>query len=226
MTRSPQTLYGRTLRATSTGLVVAAILLGGCRGDLSGRPPVHVNPNMDRQEKLDPQEAHVFFADGRAARPPVAGTVARGFLREDTRFHFGREADGSLVERLPVPVTRDLLARGQDRYEIFCAVCHGDVGDGQGIIMTGGYGYVPAPTYHSDLLRGVPDGHLYDVIAHGIRSMPGYAQQVPEADRWAIVAWIRALQRSQYAAEEDVPPGILSTMQTTGGGAQPQAPGS
>lgn len=180
------------------------LVLAGCRGGTSDLPPVHINPNMDQQERYDPQEANTFFADGRAMRPPVAGTVARGFLREDTAFHFGRTASGDFVPVSPVAITADLMARGKERYEIFCSVCHGSAGDGRGIIMTGGYGYVPAPTYHSDLLRTVPDGYMFDVISNGVRSMPGYAQQIPVADRWAITAYLRALQRSQNAQGVDV----------------------
>ncbi|MFT4605239.1 MAG: mono/diheme cytochrome c family protein [Rhodothermales bacterium] len=179
--------------------VVVMVVLTGCRGDSSDAPPIHINPNMDHQERFDPQERNDFFADGRAMRAPVAGTVARGFLREDTAFHFGRDASGAFVATNPVEMTAQFLARGQERYEIFCAVCHGDAGDGKGIIMTGNYGYVPAPTYHSDALRAAPDGYFFDALSNGIRSMPGYAQQIPIADRWAITAYIRALQRSQYA---------------------------
>ena len=179
--------------------VVALVVLSGCRGDASDAPPVHINPNMDWQERFDPQERNDFFADGRAMRAPVAGTVARGFLREDTAFHFGRDDAGALVATNPVGLTPEFLERGKERYEIFCSVCHGDAGDGNGIIMTGNYGYVPAPTYHADAMRAAPDGHYFDVISNGIRSMPGYAQQIPIADRWAITAYIRALQRSQYA---------------------------
>lgn len=220
MTNSYMTTRLRSAAGRTVAVLAALLLFAGCRGNLSDRPPVHVSPNMDQQPRLDPQEQFLFFADGRAMRPPVPGTVARGFLHEDTRFYFGREEDGSFVERVPVPVTRDLLERGRDRFEIFCSMCHGDAGDGQGIIMTGGYGFVPAPTYHSDALRARPDGYFFDVLSNGVRTMPGYAQQVPVADRWAIVAYVRALQRSQWAAEGDVPPGVLSTMQTTGGQAQ------
>ncbi|NNE68891.1 MAG: cytochrome c [Rhodothermales bacterium] len=180
------------------GLLVM-VALAGCRGAESDAPPIHINPNMDWQEKFDPQERNDFFADGRAMRPPVPGTVARGFLRDDTAFHFGRDASGEYSTANPVSITDELMARGQERYEIFCAVCHGSAGDGNGIIMTGNYGYVPAPTYHSEALRAVPDGYLFEVIGNGVRSMPGYAQQIPVADRWAITAYIRALQRSQYA---------------------------
>lgn len=196
-------------------LAFLVVLLGtlaaaGCRGTISDEPPVHPNLNMDFQNKFEPQEANRFFADGRAMRPPVAGTVARGMLKEDTRFFAGRNADGSFVAELPVPITRELLLRGRERYNIYCSVCHGKAGDGKGIIMTGNYGFTPAPTYHDDRLRAVEDGHLYDVIANGIRNMPGYAQQVSVADRWAITAYIRALQRSQNATEGDLPPSVLA----------------
>lgn len=195
--------------------VLAIFLLAGCRGSLSDEPPIHPNLNMDFQEKFDPQEANPFFADGRAMRPPVPGTVARGFLRADAPFYYGREADGSFTAQMPVPVTQEFLLRGRERYNIFCAVCHGRAGDGQGIIMTGQYGYAPAPSYHDEAVRQrmSSDGYLYDVIANGYNNMPGYAQQIPVADRWAIVAYIRALQRSQNAAEGDIPPSVLASIQ-------------
>jgi mono/diheme cytochrome c family protein len=181
------------------------LLLAGCRGTISDEPPIHLNLNMDYQNKFDPQEANPFFSDGRAMRPPVPGTVARGFLKEDTGFYLGRTEGGAYVQTLPIPVTMDAVQRGQQRYNIYCAVCHGGSGDGQGIIMTGGYGYTPAPSYHDDRLRGESDGYLYDVITNGVRNMPGYAQQIPVADRWAIVAYVRALQRSQNATDADIP---------------------
>jgi len=193
------------------GVVALVVLLGGCRGTTSPKPPIHINPNMDWQERFDPQAANAMFSDGRAMRPLVAGTVPRGFLREDSRFYFGRDDAGNFIASLPVPATGELLTRGQERYEIFCAPCHGASGDGQGVITTGNYGYIPAPTYHSDDLRSRPDGYLYAVVANGVRSMPGYGRQVPVADRWAIVAYIRALQRSQHAEASDVPAGVLSS---------------
>jgi len=179
----------------------------------STEPPIHVNLNMDFQERFDPQEANSFFADNRSMRPPVPGTIARGTLREDAAFYEGRAADGGFVVDMPVPATRELLTRGQSRYNIFCEPCHGGAGDGEGIITTGGYGYTPAPTYHSDRLRDIADGYLYDTIANGIRTMPAYGHQVPPADRWAIVAYVRALQRSQYASPEDVPAGTRADVQ-------------
>ncbi len=186
-------------------VVVCVLFFGACKGSLSSDPPIHINPNMDFQEKFEAQEENSFFADSRAMRAPVAGTVARGFLKEDDAFYRGRTADGDLVVTNPVRVTATLMERGRERYEIFCTVCHGSAGDGNGIIMTGNYGYVPAPTFHTDVLRDAPDGHFFSAISIGIRSMPNYATQVPVADRWAIVAYIRALQRSQNAKAADVP---------------------
>ncbi len=200
-------------------VLLAALVWMGCRGTSSSDPPVHLNRNMDSQNRFDPQEANPFFADNRSMRPPVPGTVARGMLREDTRFYDGRTENGSYVDDIPVPATRELLLRGQRRFDIFCAPCHGRAGDGEGIITTGGYGYTPAPTFHSDRMRETQDGYLYDVITRGVRTMPAYAHQVPVADRWAIVAYIRALQRSQYAQEEDVPPSVRAEIEQQSAGA-------
>ena len=198
-------------------LALAALLLAGCRGMQSEEPPIHPNLNMDFQNRFDPQEANPFFRDARAMRPPVPGTVARGLLREDSEFFFGRTASGAYVDAMPVPITPELLVRGRERYDIFCAVCHGNAGDGLGVIMTGnggsGYGYTPPPSYHDERLRQVGDGYLYDVIANGVRSMPSYAQQIPVADRWAIVAYIRALQRSQYLDIEEVPASLRANIE-------------
>ena len=185
-------------------LLAAVPVVAGCRGAVSDAPPVHLNRNMDYQEKFEAQEANPFFADGRAMREPVPGTVARGFLKDDAAFWTGRTESGAWAS-MPIELDMQVMERGRDRYDIYCSVCHGLAGDGQGIIMTGKYGYVPAPTYHSELLRAREDGYFFDVISYGIRSMPGYGQQIPVADRWAIVAYVRALQRSQYASVSDVP---------------------
>jgi len=207
-------------RLLTASLLVGALVLGGCRGLKSEDPPVHPNMNMDIQNRFDPQEANPLFADNAAMRKPPSGTVARGLLRADSRYFAGRTEAGEYVEQIPVPVNRAVLERGQERYEIFCTVCHGAAGDGNGIIMTGqsnvtgqGYGYTPAPTYHSERLREITDGYIYDVVANGVRNMPGYAQQIPVADRWAIVAYVRALQRSQNADAADVPQSVISDAQ-------------
>lgn len=185
-------------------LLGIALLLGGCRGSLKEDPPIHINPNMDAMERFEAQEANPFFEDGRAMRPPVPGTVARGMLREDVAFHAGRNADGGYVQVMPVEYTVEFANRGRERYDIYCSVCHGVAGDGQGIVMTGGYGFVPIG-FHNDRLRTIEDGYLYEVISQGVRTMPAYAQQIPIADRWAIVAYVRALQRSQNADRDDIP---------------------
>ncbi len=198
MTSTMRKLLGLTL-------LCGVVVLAGCRGTVSHKPPVHINPNMDFQERMDPQEATEFFADGRAMRQPVPGTVARGFLKDDAEFYFGRSSDGGYVTVNPVPITRPMLDRGQQKYNTFCAPCHGLAGDGQGPIMVGEFGFVPAPTYHREDLVAVTDGYLYEVVSNGVRTMAGYSSQISVADRWAIVAYVRALQKSQYAREGDIP---------------------
>jgi mono/diheme cytochrome c family protein len=195
---------------------VCLVTLCACRSTVSEKPPVHLNQNMDFQERFDPQEANDFFADGRSMRRPVPGTVPRGFLREDVRFYEGISETGEPVRTAPIEITMEVLKRGQRQYNIYCAVCHGVAGDGLGPIMTGKFGYVPAPTYHSDALRAETDGYFYGAITNGIRTMPSYAQQVAVADRWAIVAYIRALQKSQSATEADIPESVLAEVQQRG----------
>ncbi len=194
--------------------LLCGLVLVGCRGRHTAKPPIHPNPNMDAMERFEAQEENTFFADGRAMRASVPGTVARGFLRSDTRFFSGVDSTGAYVSVMPVPQTRALFLRGQERYDIYCAVCHGQAGDGQGIVMAGGYGFAPIG-YHDDRLRAIEDGYLFDVVSRGVRTMPGYAQQIPVADRWAIVAYVRALQRSQHASAADVPADILSELRLT-----------
>ncbi|MFB6280193.1 MAG: cytochrome c [Salinibacter sp.] len=194
-------------RSFFTGLVLVALLLAGCRGTRSDNPPFHMNLDMDFQQKFGPQEANPFFEDNAAMRTPVPGTVPRGELRNNSVLYEGRTEAGDYVEEVPIAVNRAVLERGKDRYEVHCSVCHGKTGDGNGVIMRGDYGYTPASSYHIDRLRDAPDGYLYDVIANGVRNMPAYGQKVPVKDRWAIVAYIRALQRSQNATPDDLPPG-------------------
>lgn len=159
-------------------------------------------PDMSQQPKYPPLGPSDFFADGSSARPGVEGTVARGLLRTDEALYTGR-VDGELVVRIPVPVTRTLLERGRDRFDIYCSPCHGHLGNGEGVIAMRGF---RQPTsYHIDRLREAPDGHFFDVITHGYGVMYGYAARVPADDRWAITAYIRALQRSQAATLQDVP---------------------
>ena len=198
-----------TLRPLFAALTLA-VALGGCRGMTSEKPPIHPNLNMDYVQRFEAQEANPLFADGAAMRPPVAGTVARGGLRtaENAPVFFGRTADGAYVDEIPVEVTGALLERGQERYNIYCTVCHGVAGDGRGIVAVGnsgqGYGF-NVPSYHTDALRARPDGYVYDVIQNGVNTMPSYGHEMPPDDRWAVVAYVRALQRSQEATSADVP---------------------
>jgi len=178
--------------------------LSGCgRNQPSERPPIHLNQNMDEQPKFKPQAAGSFFTDGSAMRLPVAGTVARGWLREDSVFFLGRDGQGRLVRKIPVAVTMDLLRRGRERFDIFCAPCHGRTGLGQGTVVA--RGMPPPPNFHDDRLRTIEDGHIFDVMTNGFRNMPTYRYQIPVADRWAIVAYFRALQRSRQATRDDLP---------------------
>ena len=190
--------------------LVLADSLGGCRGMTSEKPPIHPNLNMDFVQRFEAQEPNGLFEDGAAMRQPVAGTVARGQLRTtgNAPFYYGRTASGGYVDDVPVEVTPALLERGEDRYAIYCTPCHGLAGDGRGVgaVGNGGQGYgFTVPSYHTDALRARPDGYIYDVIQNGVNTMPSYGHEIPPSDRWAIVAYVRALQRSQNATAADVP---------------------
>jgi mono/diheme cytochrome c family protein len=164
---------------------------------------------MANQPRYDPLEPSDFFADGMSARPRIAGTVARGELKDNpfqqTGLIGGQEGDG-----FPFPVTEAVLNRGQERFNIYCSVCHGRLGDGDGMIPS--RGFRRPPSFHTDTLRNARTGHFFDVMTNGFGSMPPYAVQVPVEDRWAIVAYIRALQLSQHATIDDVPAGERATL--------------
>lgn len=168
---------------------------------------------MARQPSYKPLEPSDFFADGRSARPLPEGTIARGHLPEDAIFLTGRSGK-DFAASLPVPVSRELLERGKGRYEIFCAPCHDRIGSGEGMVVR--RGYPKPPSFHIDRLRAAQPGYVFDVITRGFGRMPDYASQVPPKDRWAIVAYLRALQLSQNATVRDVPPGDLGRLETEG----------
>jgi mono/diheme cytochrome c family protein len=157
---------------------------------------------MHDQPKYRPFRKSEFFADGRSARPLVAGTVARGELREDLLFASGKSG-AVFADAFPMRVDEMLLRRGQERYRIYCSPCHGQLGRGDGVIVRRGYRQ-PA-SFHVDRLRAQPAGYFFDVISHGFGAMPDYANQIGLRDRWAIVAFVRALQLSQNARIDDVP---------------------
>lgn len=174
------------------GLVLLA--LSGCaRGCTSSRPPIHLNPNMDVQPRYEPQAASAFFYDGKAMRPPVAGTVARGELRDDGPYWTGKDAAGTFVTAVPMAVDETVRERGARRFDIYCAVCHDKNGDGKGVLFE--RGKVPTPSFHDDRLRQMPDGQVFDTITNGFGLMPAYRYPIPVADRWAIIVHLRALQQ-------------------------------
>jgi len=167
--------------------------------------------DMQDQPKFVPLRGSAFFADGRSARPLVEGTIARGQLRADTVFYTGKSGK-NFVDDIPFPVTRAVLDRGQERFNIYCTPCHGRLGNGLGMIVR--RGLRRPPSFHIDRLRQVPDGYLYDVMTNGFGLMPDYAAQVNPRDRWAIAAYIRVLQFSQQAGLNDVPPDARAQLGT------------
>jgi len=159
--------------------------------------------DMHNQPKYKPLAGSSFFRDGRASRPVVEGTVPRGYARTDEHLYAGK-VNGRPAETFPFPLTREVLERGRERYDIFCAPCHGRDGYGEGMIVQ--RGFRPPPSFHTDRLRQAPVGYFFEVITNGLGTMYSYASRIRPEDRWAIVAYIRALQLSQHATLEDVPP--------------------
>jgi mono/diheme cytochrome c family protein len=168
--------------------------------------------NMYDQPKYKPLQPSPFFADGRSSRTPVPDTVARGEARIDRHFYQGK-VNGKVAETLPFPVTPEVLARGRERFNIFCSVCHGRLGDGQGMVVQ--RGFPPPPSYHIARLREAPIGYFFDVMTNGFGVMYSYADRVPVKDRWAIAAYIRALQLSQNASLNDVPAEARAQLEAT-----------
>jgi len=179
--------------------LAAGLLAAGCRQDMHDQP------------KFKPYAKSDFFADQRASRPLVDGTIARGHLREDAVLYTGKAA-GKPVDVFPYAVSAAVMARGQERFDIFCSPCHGRTGAGDGMIVQ--RGYRKPPTFHQDRLRQAAPGYTFDVITNGFGAMPDYAQQIPVRDRWAIVAYIRALQHSQHATLGQVPAGARAALES------------
>ena len=158
--------------------------------------------DMHDQPKYIPLRESTFFADRRSARPIVAGTVARGQLHEDTLLYTGK-INGADATVFPFPIDERVMTRGRERFEIYCSPCHGRTGQGDGMVVR--RGYRRPPSYHQDRLRHAPVGHFFDVMTNGFGAMPDYATEVRVEDRWAIAAYIRALQLSEHATLADVP---------------------
>jgi len=181
---------GRSVAAAAA--LAGALTLAGCRQDMHDQP------------KFIPQRGTNFFADGRSVRPQVENTVARGQLHRDAYFYTGM-MNGKEGDAMPFPVTDQVLARGQERFNVYCTPCHSRVGNGEGLIVM--RGYRPAGNFHTQRLTAAPLGHFFYVMTNGYGAMPQYSAQVSPEDRWAIVAYIRALQLSQHAQESDAPAG-------------------
>lgn len=171
--------------------VVASMMVAGCRSDMHDQP------------KYKGFRPSPLFADGRSVRPLVPGTVARGHLNDDELLFTGK-VNGNFAGEFPFPVTRAVLDRGRERYNIYCSPCHDRVGTGQGMIVQ--RGYKQPPTFHQDRLRQQAPGYFFHVISNGFGVMPDYAAQIPVSDRWAIAAYVRALQLSQHASVNDLAP--------------------
>jgi mono/diheme cytochrome c family protein len=172
-------------------LVLLAAGLSACRQDMHDQP------------KYIPLRPSDFFLDGRSARPLSEGTIPRGHLNDDPAFFTGKGPDGKLINYFPIAVDKDVILRGQQRFNVYCSPCHDRTGSGNGMIVRRGYRH--PPSYHTQRLIEQPDGHFFDVITNGFGAMPDYAVQIQPQDRWAIVAYIRALQLSQQATMNDVP---------------------
>lgn len=183
--------------------VVAVVGIAGFRGEPSRKPPIELIPDMDRQPKIRPQSPSKFFADGRSSRLPVEGTVSRGASFLDVPMNTGA-ATGTTnwVAAIPAPVTAAMIARGQDRYQIYCTPCHGALGDGNGITKKFGMGVVA--NLHDRRIVELPDGEIFHVVTAGRNLMGGYAQSLEVNDRWAVVAYVRALQLARLGAEADL----------------------
>ena len=182
----------KPVRKILPALLALIFVTAGCRIDM------HVQPYYRPLTKSD------FFADGRSSRLPVDGTVARGDLRDDTYFYTGK-VNGNLGDTMPYPLTKEVLERGRDRFNVYCTPCHGRVGDGNGFIPSRGLRH--PPSYHIDRLRKVPLAYFFDVMTNGFGVMQDYSAQIPPRDRWAIAAYVRALQMSQNVNSAELPAG-------------------
>jgi mono/diheme cytochrome c family protein len=193
-----------TPRRARSLVIAVSLLTAAASSSLACRQDMHDQP------KYIPLRQSAFFGDERSARPLVPGTVARGQLREDALLYTGK-TNGADATTFPFPIDAQVMARGRERFEIYCSPCHGRTGQGDGMIVR--RGFRRPPTFHQDRLRNAPVGQIFDVITNGFGAMPDYAAQIKPADRWAIIAYLRALQLSEHATMSDVPADRRSTLE-------------
>lgn len=184
-------------------LTLGGALNGCARGSTSREPPLQLIPNMDNQPKYRAQAASNFFYNGSVMQKPVPGTIARGDLHEDSEFFQGTNVWGEWVQKNPLDVDARVLARGKERYLIYCAPCHNPSGDGQGLLAQ--KAHVRTQNLLEEMVRTMPDGSLYNVISNGVGLMPAYRFPIPPEDRWAIVAYMRRMQEQHPNAESESP---------------------
>ncbi len=185
-------LFSLTQLIVLSGMMLVAVSCG--RGDFSEKPPVHLNPNMDSQEKYKAQSESHFFVDGASMRAPVEGTVARGELREDDAYYRGKNTAGEFIASAPMTFTPEMIARGEERFGIYCVPCHGVNADGKGKILD--YDYpIPPANFHDERIMNLSDGHMFNAIGQGWLNMPPLKAQVSVDDRWAIISYIRSIQK-------------------------------
>tara|TARA_Y100000385_G_scaffold176242_1_gene182136 strand:- start:4837 stop:5445 length:609 start_codon:yes stop_codon:yes gene_type:complete len=186
-------------------LFLTLLFLTGCfRGAKFEETPIHLNPNMDNQQKYRSLEESYFFEDGSTMRTPIEGTIAVGQYSENESYLSGKNTDGSFLVKNPIALSAEVLDRGQDRFNIYCTPCHSQVGNGKGIVTQYDYPVIPA-NLHDERIRLQADGEMYNTILYGLRSMPAYGYQIETQDIWSIIHYVRALQRSQNATFEDLP---------------------
>ena len=214
----PRPIYYVLLVLVALSLVPMGLVYKA-RHSRKTHPRIQVVYDMDNQYKSKTQTANPFFADGMAMRHQPTGTVAQGQLEADDAFYRGQVAGDTLfVESYPVEVTRELMYRGQERFNIYCAPCHGASGNGNGLVSVratalGEGTWTPPTDLHSQTVIDRPVGHIYNTIKNGIRNMPAYGPQIPVQDRWAIVAYVRALQLYRNATIDDVPEADRAALQ-------------
>jgi len=194
--------------------ILAVLSIAGFRGSKSKLPPWEIFPDMDRQARYKPQGASPFFEDGRGDRPPVPGAVAFQSFIEDAYFVTGK-VDGEFGRGFPVPVNHELMALGREKYNIFCVVCHGESGDGRGVTKAQSLSMpmIATASYHDNRLREMPEGEIFNTVTNGKNTMSAYGAKLRVQERWAVIAYLRALQRAQNSTLADVPEAHLEELE-------------